>query len=143
MFVKQILDTKGCEVWTIPNDATVFEALELMADKEIGALLVMDKKAPVGIFSERDYARQVALKGKSSQEIPVRDVMHSKVMYVQPDQTLEDCMALMTMKHIRHLPVMENDELTGLISIGDVVKAMIDEKEFMIEQLVKYVQSGW
>lgn len=143
MFVKQILQSKGNEVWTIGKEALVFEALQLLADKGIGALLVVEQGKPVGVFSERDYARKVFLLGKSSKETRVGEVMHEKVMYVRPDQTLEECMALMTHKHVRHLPVMEDDKLVGLISIGDVVKAMIDEKEFMIEQLVKYVQAGW
>ena len=142
MFVKQVLQSKGTEVWTITKEATVYEALQLLADKGIGALLVVEQDKPVGIFSERDYARKVFLLGKSSKETLVEQVMHAKVMYVRPDQTLEECMALMTHKHIRHLPVMEDDKLVGLISIGDVVKAMFDEKEFMIEQLVKYVQGG-
>ncbi len=143
MFVKQILQSKGNEVWTIGKEALVFEALQMLADKGIGALLVVEQGKPVGIFSERDYARRVFLLGKSSKETRVEEVMHEKVMYVRPDQTLEECMALMTLKHIRHLPVLEANKLIGLISIGDVVKAMIDEKEYMIEQLVKYVQAGW
>jgi len=143
MFVRQILDTKGSEVWTITKEATVYEALQLLAEKGIGALLVVEQDKPVGIFSERDYARKVFLLGKSSKETRVEQVMHEKVIYVRPDQVLEECMALMTHKHIRHLPVMEDDKLVGVISIGDVVKAMIDEKEFVIEQLVKYVQAGW
>ena len=143
MYVKQVLQSKGTEVWTISKEATVYEALQKLADKGIGALLVVEQSKPVGIFSERDYARKVFLLGKSSKETLVEQVMHAKVMYVRPDQTLEECMALMTHKHIRHLPVMEDDKLVGLISIGDVVKAMFDEKEFMIEQLVKYVQAGW
>ena len=143
MFVKQVLQSKGTEVWTITKEATVYEALQKLADKGIGALLVVEQGKPAGIFSERDYARKVFLLGKSSKETRVEQVMHAKVMYVRPDQTLEECMALMTLKHIRHLPVMEDDKLVGLISIGDVVKAMIDEKEYMIEQLVKYVQAGW
>jgi len=143
MYVKQVLQSKGTEVWTITKEATVYEALQMLADKGIGALLVVEQGKPVGIFSERDYARKVFLLGKSSKETLVAQVMHEKVMYVRPDQTLEECMALMTHKHIRHLPVMEENQLVGLISIGDVVKAMFDEKEFMIEQLVKYVQAGW
>ena len=143
MYVKQVLQSKGTEVWTTTKEALVFEALQLLADKGVGALLVVEQDRPVGMFSERDYARKVFLLGKSSKETRVGEVMHEKVMYVRPDQTLEECMALMTHKHIRHLPVMEDDKLVGLISIGDVVKAMFDEKEFMIEQLVKYVQAGW
>lgn len=142
MYVKQVLQSKGSEVWTIAREATVYNALQLLADKEIGALLVVEQGKPVGIFTERDYARKVFLAGKSSKDTQVEQVMNDKVMYVRPDQTLEECMALMTHKHIRHLPVMEDNQLVGLISIGDIVKAMIDEKEFMIEQLVKYVQAG-
>jgi CBS domain-containing protein len=110
-----------------------------MADKDIGAVLVLEAGRIAGIFSERDYARKIILKGKASRETPVRDIMTSHVLYVRPEQTVADCMALMTNKHIRHLPVLAGDELIGLISIGDVVKAIIDEQEFMIEQLEKYI----
>jgi len=120
----------------------VFDALKLMAEKEVGALLVIDGDKLAGIFSERDYARKVILKGRSSRSLPVRDIMTTDVLYIHPDLELEECMAIMTEKRLRHLPVMENDALTGIISIGDVVKAVIDEKEFLISQLENYIHGA-
>lgn len=140
--VWQLLENKGHEVWTIAPDEMVFQALQRMADKDIGALVVLDGNEVVGIFSERDYARKVVLHGKSSTGTPVRQVMSSRVLYVRPDQTLEDCMALMTDKHIRHLPVLDGDRLIGLISIGDVVKALISNQVFIITQLENYITSS-
>ncbi len=140
--VRQILQQKGTNVWSVPPEATVYEALELMAEKNIGAVLVLDGERVAGIFSERDYARRVALHGKSSRTTPVREVMTSKVYYVRPDHTIEECMALMTEKRIRHLPVMEDGRLVGIISIGDVVKAMISQQQFIIEQLEHYITGG-
>lgn len=140
--VRDVLEHKGRQVWSVRPDATVYEALQLMAEKEIGALLVVEGERPVGIFTERDYARQVILKGKASKDTPVRDVMTARVAFVRPEQTVEDCMALMTDKRVRHLPVMEGDRLAGLLSIGDVVKAVISEKQFIIEQLEHYITSG-
>lgn len=126
-------------VYTIAPTATVFDALKLMAEKEIGALLVMDGDKVVGIFTERDYARKVALMARSSRETLVREVMTSPVMYVRPDQTSEECMALMTENRLRHLPVMDHGRLIGLISIGDLVKDIISEQQFIIEQLEHYI----
>lgn len=137
--VRQILQNKGHTVWSIAPDASVYEALQLMAEKNIGALVVLEAGELVGIFSERDYARKVILKGKSSKDTPVREIMTPKVIYVRPNHTIEDCMALMTDKHIRHLPVLDNGRLVGIISIGDVVKAIISEQEFIIEQLESYI----
>lgn len=137
--VQHILDRKGNEIWTIPPHSTVFEALKLMAEKEIGALLVQDKEKVVGIISERDYARKVVLKGKSSKDAPVKDIMSEKVIYVKPSTSVEDCMVLMINKRIRHLPVFDNERLVGLVSIGDVVKEIIDEKEVVIDELVRYI----
>ena len=137
--VKQLLHVKGRDVWTVGGDATVFEALQLMADKDIGAVLVTDESRVVGIFSERDYARKVILHGKSSKETQVREIMTTDVITVHPDQTIAHCMALMTNKRIRHLPIVEDDQLIGLVSIGDVVKAIIGEQEFMIGQLQQYI----
>jgi CBS domain-containing protein len=137
--VAQILRGKGHEVWSIPPDATVFEALQLMAEKNVGALLVVQTDRLVGIFSERDYARKVVLLGRSSKETPVRDVMTERVTYVEPHQTPEDCMAIMTTRHFRHLPVLDGDKIVGVISIGDVVKAIIEKQEFTIEQLEHYI----
>jgi CBS domain-containing protein len=140
--VRDVLKGKGAQVWSVAPDLTVYDTLKLMAEKEIGAVLVMDGGRLVGIFSERDYARQVILKGKTSKDTPVREVMTARVVFVRPDQSIEECMALMTDKRIRHLPVMENNVLAGVLSIGDVVKAVISEKEFIIEQLATYISTG-
>jgi CBS domain-containing protein len=137
--VQQILQRKGDAVFSISADASIYEALELMAEKNIGALLVFNKDKLVGIFSERDYARKVALRGKTSKETPVSEVMSRRVVYVRPHHTTEECMALMTAKHFRHLPVLEDDHVVGVISIGDVVKALISKQEFVIEQLENYI----
>lgn len=137
--VRTVLQTKKNELWSIPPDAVVFEALKIMAEKNIGALLVTQKESLVGIFSERDYARKIVLKGESSRTTAVKDVMTSAVMTVTPEQSIDECMALMTEKHIRHLPVVENGKLIGLISIGDVVKAIISEHKYTIQQLENYI----
>ncbi len=138
-YVSHLLKTKGRDVWSVTPDTPVYDALKLMADKNVGALLVLEGSRLVGIFSERDYARKVILKGKSSKDMPVSAIMSQKVYYVRPDQSIEECMALMTDKHIRHLPVMEGGELVGVISIGDVVKAIISEHKFVIKQLENYI----
>ena len=140
--VKQILKDKGSSVLAIQPDATVFDALKLMAEKNVGALLVLEAGRLTGILSERDYARKVILKGKSSLNTPVRDIMTERVMFVHPEQTVEDCMALMTDKHIRHLPVLVGQQVVGIVSIGDLVKASIDEKDFVIKQLENYITGG-
>jgi len=140
--VRQLLNRKGPEIWSTHPEETVFEALKLMAQKGIGALLVMDGMRLVGIFSERDYARKVILKGKSSHETPVHEIMTAKVVFVHPEQSMTECMALMTDKRIRHLPVMEEDQVVGVISIGDVVKEIIVEQGFLIEQLENYITGG-
>lgn len=137
--VRQLLEGKGYDVWSITPDASVYDALALMADKGVGALLVLEGERLVGLISERDYARKVILKGKSSMETPVREIMTERVIWVGPEQTNEECMALMTAKHIRHLPVLVEDQVIGIISIGDVVKAIISEQEFLIEQLERYI----
>ena len=137
--VAQLLRTKGQQVLTVAPDVSVFDALGVMAEKNVGALLVVEERRLVGVFSERDYARKVILKGKTSRDIAVREIMTSPVLYVRPEQTIEDCMALMTDKRVRHLPVLEDERLVGVISIGDVVKAIIAEQEFMIEQLQNYI----
>jgi CBS domain-containing protein len=140
--VRDVLAHKGSTIWSVAPDATVFETLQLMAEQDVGAVLVMSGGRTVGIFSERDYARQVILKGKASKDTPVREVMTSRVVYVTADEALENCMALMTDKRIRHLPVLDGDRLIGVVSIGDVVKAVISEKQFLIEQLEKYITTG-
>jgi CBS domain-containing protein len=137
--VQQILQKKGGEVWTIGPQVTVFDALKLMAEKEIGALLVVETGKVVGIFSERDYARKVILEGRSSKDTPVRKIMTEHVITVDPATTVEVCMGLMTDRHIRHLPVIEDDRLIGVISIGDVVKAIITEQTYLIEHLENYI----
>ncbi len=137
--VGQLLQNKGRQVWSIGPEAMVYEALKLMAEKGVGALVVIEADQVVGIISERDYARKVSLQGKSDRTTPVREIMTSKVVYIRPEQSVEECMALMTDKHIRHLPVLEAGRLVGVISIGDVVKAVISEQEFMIAQLENYI----
>ena len=139
--LKQLLSAKGGQVHSIHPDAKVIEALQLMAQKEIGALLVMDGGHIVGILSERDYARKVILHGKSSQDIPVREIMTAGVVTVDPSKTIEACMGLMTQRRIRHLPVCEGDRLVGLVSIGDLVKEVIAEQEQTIRQLESYIHS--
>jgi CBS domain-containing protein len=137
--VKQILDAKGSQVWSITPNASVYDALRVMGEKEIGALAVTEAEQLVGIISERDYARKVVLKGKTSRETPVRDIMTGAVFTTTPEQTVQECMALMTAERIRHLPVLLNGQLIGMISIGDLVKAIIDEQQFIIEQLENYI----
>jgi CBS domain-containing protein len=139
--VNQILQGKGSkEVWSVASDSTVAETLQQMIDKNIGALPVVDDGRLVGIISERDYARKVVLNQRMMLNTPIREIMTTEVCYVRPEQTLEECMALMTDKRVRHLPVLANDEdLIGLISIGDVVKAIISTQEFIIEQLEHYI----
>lgn len=137
--VAQLLDSKDRLIWFIgPNDF-VYDAIKLMAEKGIGALLVMEGDSLVGILSERDYARKVILKGKSSKKTPVVDIMTKDVLFARPDQNVEECMALMTERHIRHLPVMEGKQVVGMISIGDLVKTIIAEQKFTIEQLEHYI----
>jgi CBS domain-containing protein len=137
--VATILRNKGHEIYAVQADATVYDALKIMADKSVGALLVLEGDKLVGIMSERDYARKVILLGKTSREARVREIMSDKVFVINPNRTAEECMALMINKRIRHLPVIENNDLIGVISIGDVVKAVIDEKKFVIEQLEEYI----
>ena len=137
--VGDVLRAKGSAVCAANADETVYHALTVMAEKNIGALIVREGERVVGIFSERDYARRVELKGKASKDTPLRDVMTSRVAFVRPEHSLEECMALMTDKRIRHLPVLEEAQLAGILSIGDVVKAVISEKEFLISQLEHYI----
>ncbi len=138
--VRQLLDKKGAEVLSVHPDDTVFDAIKKMADRNVGSVLVMEDDKPVGIFTERQYARNVILKGRSSPTTPIRDVMEREVICAQPDQTVEECMAVMTDKRVRHLPVLDSNELVGIVSIGDLVKSKIADQEFTIERLVEYVR---
>jgi len=137
--LKQLLEAKGRDVYTIGPDARVIDALKLMADRSVGALIVTEGGRIAGVISERDYARKVILLGKSSHELEVRDIMTPKVITVHPGQTVEECMALMTEKRIRHLPVTEGERLIGVLSIGDLVKEVIAEQQRTIEQLESYI----
>ena len=139
--VRQLLDDKGSHVVSVSPDTTVFQALRVMADKRIGAVLVVQDGKVVGIMSERDYARKVILLGKSSHDTPVREIMTGWVAYARPDQSVPQCMALMTDKRIRHLPVLDQGRLIGVLSIGDLVKETICEQEFIIRQLENYIHS--
>jgi len=141
--VKEMLDQKGHKAWTISPEAKVFEALELMSKKGLGALVVLEKDEVAGIMSERDYARKIILMGRQSQDTPVRDIMTKEVYGVQYDTTAEECMALMTDKHIRHLPVCKDGKLVGVISIGDVVKAIMTQQKVTIENLENYIMGKY
>ena len=142
--VKDMLDQKGHKAWTIAPDAKVLEALDLMAKKGIGALVVVDKdEEVVGILSERDYARKITLMGRMSQDTPVKDIMTKEVYGVHHETTAEECMALMTDKHFRHLPVCKDGKLVGIISIGDVVKAIMTEQKVTIENLENYIMGKY
>ena len=137
--VAQMLQTKGGAVWAVTPQTTVYEALELMARRDCGAVVVLDDGRLTGIFTERDYARKVVLLGRSSKTTPVAELMATKVYFVKPDSTDEDCMRLMTAHRVRHLPVLENEKLSGVISIGDVVKSLMKDREFTIKQLENYI----
>jgi CBS domain-containing protein len=138
--VRDILREKGAQMYTTSPQTTVYEALQVMNDNNVGALLVFEKEEMVGIISERDYARKMIIKGKYSQDTPVRDIMTTQVITVTPDQNLEACMELISGKRIRHLPVVEETRVVGIISIGDIVKGIISHKESVIEQLEKYIK---
>ena len=137
--IPQLLNVKGNQIWSVEPKATIFEALEIMSEKEIGALLVMEDGKLTGIFSERDYARKVILKGKSSKETPVGELMTKKVFYIDSQKTINDCMAMMTAKRIRHVPVIEDNQVMGIITIGDVVNQIISEQEVTINHLENYI----
>ena len=137
--VGQILNTKGYDVWTIDQNATVYDALKLMAEKNVGALVALKDQSWVGIFSERDYARKIILEGKHSQDTLVKEVMSENPICCSPEMTIEECMTLMTERHIRHLPVADGNRHVGLISIGDVVKAIMVEQQGTISDLSSYI----
>ena len=141
--VKEILSEKGHEIWSIPPETTVFDALSSMSEKGVGALVVLENQKVVGVFSERDYARKVTLEGKSEKTLPVNEIMTKRVVFVKPENTTEECMALMNDKHIRHLPVVIDDELVGIISIGDIVNAIISKQKYVIEQLGNYITGAY
>lgn len=140
--VEDILKAKGHDVWTIATDASVYSAIELMADKKVGALMVIDKSKVVGLISETDYTRKVILKGRASKTTSIKEIMTTDIVSTHPHQEIEECMVMMTEKRIRHLPVMAEEKLIGIISIGDLVKAIIDDKSYTIEQLEHYIAAG-
>lgn len=140
--VKQILDAKGHDIWSVRPADSVLDSLKLMADKGVGALLVMDDARLVGIVTERDYARKVILEGKSSAGTTVREIMSDRVLCVSPERTVDECMALMTDKRARHLPVVDHKHVVGVLSIGDLVKSVISEQQILIDQLQHYI-SGY
>ena len=142
IMVSDLLKNKGCDIWFLLPDATVYEAIDLMAQKGVGALLVMEDERLVGIVSERDYARKVILNGRGSREVLVREIMSHPVLCIHPDSTIEQTMALMTENHVRHLPVVVGEKVLGVISIGDVVRSIIEDKEFEIQQLTNYITSS-
>jgi CBS domain-containing protein len=137
---RHILDQKGNNIWSIHPDATVFDAIAKMAEKDVGSLIVMDGDKIVGIITERHYARNVVLKGKTSPTTKIRDIMERHVIFATPEQSVEQCMAIMSEKRIRHLPVLHGKQVIGIISIGDLVKSIIGDQKFTIDQLVHYIQ---
>jgi len=141
--VGAVLKSKGSDIWSIAPQATVYQALEEMLKRETGSLLVLDDGKLVGIFTERDYARKLILQGKFSKDTKVSELMTQDILYVEPGNTIEDCMVLMTGKRVRHLPVLSDGQLVGIITIGDVVKKVISEQAFAIEQLEKYIAGGY
>jgi CBS domain-containing protein len=140
--IERLLEAKGHDIWSIAPTASVYEAIKLMADKNVGALLVLESGKLTGIISERDCTRRVILNGRALKDTRVREIMTSDVIYVRPDQTVEECMALVTAKRVRHLPVLAEDQLIGIVSIGDLVKDTISEQKFMIQQLEHYIKGG-
>ena len=141
--VEKLLNNKGSEVWSIAPEASVYEALQKMFEKDAGALLVLDKGALVGIFTERDYARKLILQGKFSKDTAVSELMTYEVLYVEPHNTVQDCMVLMTNRRVRHLPVLSDGALVGIVTIGDVVKQLMSEQTSTIAQLEKYIAGGY
>ena len=140
--ISDLLNHKGRDIWSLTPDTSVYDAIEQMAHRGVGALLVMEDGQLVGIVSERDYARKVILKGKASRETTVREIMSSPVVCCRPELTVEETMTVMTEKRVRHLPVMVGEKVVGVISIGDVLRGMMDDREFHIQQLTKYITGG-
>ena len=138
--IRQLLDQKGGEICSIHPDATVFDAIRKMAENDIGSLIVTERETLVGIITERHYARKVVLKGRTSPVTPVRDIMDTDIITARPEQSIEECMALMTETRVRHLPVVEGGRLIGIVSIGDLVKSIISDQRFVIEQLEYYIR---
>jgi CBS domain-containing protein len=141
--IRPVLESKGTTVWSVAPEATVFDAIRMMSEKSVGALLVISDGQPVGIISERDYARKVVLQGRSSKETPVREIMSSPVIFVTPDYTVDQCFYLMTAHRIRHLPVMEGSQLAGVLSIGDLVRATVAAQKETIDQLTHYILGNY
>lgn len=139
--VRQLLEEKGHNVWSIHPGASVFEAIQEMADKDVGSLVVIEEDKLAGIFTERHYARKVFLEGKSSPTTRIRDIMAVRAICARPEQTIEQCMAVMTENRVRHLPVLDGDHLVGIVSIGDLVKSIIADQKFEIEQLTHYIRA--
>ena len=137
--VKHVLDTKGHDVHSIHPNASVFDALKIMAENDIGALVVLDGDKLVGLITERHYAREIVLKGRTSPKTLVRDIMTTKITFARPDQSVDECMALMTARTVRHLPVLENGQLIGVVSIGDMVGSIIHDQQFLIEELEHFI----
>jgi CBS domain-containing protein len=140
--IRQILKVKGRKIWKVSTTASVYEALKMMAEKDVGALMVVEGKSLVGVFSERDYARKVILQGRSSKEILVNEIMSSPPIYIEPSHTTEQGLAIMSARHVRHLPVMENNRLIGIVTIGDLVRSLIDEQKVVIDHLEKHILSN-
>ena len=140
--VKELLEARTNQVWNIRPEASVYDAVATMADRGIGALVVIEGNKVCGIITERDYARKIILRNKSSKATPVREIMTDRVVFVRPEQPIEECMALMTEKRIRHLPVLDEDKLVGMISIGDLIKELISDRDFIIEQLTRYISGS-
>ncbi|MBI1897717.1 MAG: CBS domain-containing protein [Acidobacteria bacterium] len=141
--VRTILDRKGRDLWSLPPDASVFDAIRLMSDKQVGALLVIEQGRLTGVVSERDYARKVILQGRSSKDTAVREIMSTGVISVAPDETIDECMRIMTAQHVRHLPVIEEGKVVGILSIGDLVKWIISAQEETIAQLHHYIAGAY
>jgi len=137
--VKHVLDKKGRDVHSIHPDVSVFDALKRMAENDIGSLVVLEGDELIGIITERHYSREIALKGRTSPATLVRDIMSTRVAFARPDQSVEECMAVMTARAVRHLPVLEHKRVVGIVSIGDMVKSMIDDQKFIIEELEHFI----